>query len=401
MGQGGDVRTMRAVRADAPKRLALQPRMPRGASVSTLFEVFNAITGTPEAPSTHNMPTNCRMLLLVLANRGERAWQSVETMALETGLGKSTVRAVLLDLSGHHWIRDTGERVGKGIYKAKVYEVHAYGDAWNEESKAKRARTVPPRSAKGSSSQQGQAPLLAGSAKGSTSEREGVQVVARRGPDGGGEPLSEPLQEPLKEPPNALACARVGLPLQQALLPVDPSPRADPAPMPALKVRKKAAKDPTAPKAWQLYAKAFVDGHADAGGTVIPPTEVEAKQLGRAASALAKYRGGTPITGEDLIAWIRERSRAFRDSGIDPDRHRGGWGAHGLVHWLNNDHAGRPWPTAAEREREAQLPRTEPGWLPRVERPGPPPSRARTRALLERAGVTQFPEGYGVEAPNG
>ena len=143
---------------------------------------------------------------------------------------------------------------------------------------------------------------------------------------------------------------RVGGQKQLPLVPPVTSPPAPPPPPAA--ARSQSSKAPK-PKAADTYAQAWVDGHADAGQNVTRPTASGIACLGRAAAAHAKYRDGEPITGDELVRWIRVKARRFREEVEDPSRQRGGMTPFGFVSWLDDDPAERAKPWRRPEEREA------------------------------------------------
>lgn len=132
-------------------------------------------------------------------------------------------------------------------------------------------------------------------------------------------------------------------------------------PLPASGKRPK--RDPSAPKAADLYAAAYVAGHADAGGRMSPLTKAERALLGAIAGAHARGPDGAPLTGEAVIAWFRGEAKAFRKAVPDPQHHRGGYSPIGFRSWLDN---------GAPKPRDPWA--VKPGELVQP-RPGPPPPR--------------------------
>lgn len=124
------------------------------------------------------------------------------------------------------------------------------------------------------------------------------------------------------------------------------SMRADETPAAASRVRsKKAAKGSADEKPTELrkpraevYVELFVAGLSDAGRTITRPRTSEGQQIGRIAKAHAK-RGGVPIVGVELDAWIRSTARDFARATPDPAHHRGGLSPFGMGTWLD---AGKP-----------------------------------------------------------
>lgn len=66
---------------------------------------------------------------------------------------------------------------------------------------------------------------------------------------------------------------------------------------------------------WRDYADAFVAGCADAGTTITPLAESEARTLGRVAAAHAKGSDGQSLAGPDVDAWIRKAAAVFTRAG--------------------------------------------------------------------------------------
>lgn len=332
-----------------------------------LFDVFNAITGTPDEPAAHNMPANARLVLLALANRAKsgRAWQSVATLAAETGRGQSTVKACLAELEDHGCIRHDGWH-GKMGHASKVFAIIVSGwKPWQPNGDRHRA----PPSSRRQSNRGGEIAAV---------QLSDSQTVAVRPSNGGYKPLSEPPIEPLREPTAPIAPGVQALPGFEGVAAAAKKPAKvakPPKPPPAPKASKVLAAD--------QYAAAYIAGHAAAGGTMAALTTAEKAFLGRAASAHARYRDGSPITGDELVAWFRRRAEDFRRHVEDFAHHAGGSSPRGFLAWLNNGHDGasRPW-----------APGTKPAPLPHAPTPlrmppgmDTPEARAEARAIVLEA----------------
>ena len=120
--------------------------------------------------------------------------------------------------------------------------------------------------------------------------------------------------------------------------------------------KSKKPKLPDAPKAIDLYAAAYQAGHLDAGARITLPTASGAATIGRAAGTHAVYRCGLKITGEFLIAWIRQRAADFRRHVVNPEHRTGGFSPFGFLAWLDNGHDGKPAPWAPGTEPPPVVP---------------------------------------------
>lgn len=344
-----------------------------------LFTVLDAVMGTTDKPATHNMPRDCRLLMIAMGNHGERCWAAVETLALKCDIGKSTVRVCLADLEAHKWIRWTGEWHGKGGHATKVYEIHAFGEAWNEDRKATRARLPPP----GSQTSRSQPPPSPGSQP-STAWQSDSQGVAVRPPGDGDKPLLQPPKEPLQETsPVAPAHEHAREDVQGErpkptvpFVPSEPTAKAEDTfkltspggeeTKPAKKRRQPAAPVPEDPSTLTPRERAAYD--AIASDPSLQPITRGVVQLARDLAAVA------PLV--DLATEIRRAGMWLRGDPSDPRRRKKNGNAF-LDNWIQRqqvDLAARPQPAPKPDPFEG---RTRPAHLPAD---GPPVPKA----FLER-----------------
>jgi len=169
--------------------------------------------------------------------------------------------------------------------------------------------------------------------------------------------------------------------------------------------KKPAKKSPDkAPKirAEDRYADAFAKGQASQGFPITPLASSDKKLLGTIAAAHARYRDGSPITGEALVQWFYQRARDFRGDKPDTSFVRGGASPIGFRTWLDNGGDGKPRPLAPGQQDPDD---DEPDFMPEEEDIGPPLPPERAAAVLESFGLHEgarvIRENAGKKAANG
>lgn len=345
---------------------------------SLLFEVLNAITGTGRAPATHNMPRDCRAILIHMANRAGkgRVYQfGLELLCSDADLGIVTVRRCIAELLERGWLEHRGWS-GPRNNAVRCFAIRTDAAGTWPVSTAHRRESPPERRAR--------------MAREAEPTRDDDPTPPSEPPDD--EPASHPVQprpdvEPVpgptshvNKPPDLppkittrsttqdLGPDRTGsddLPLFGG------SSGAAPSTSPEQRGRRRAAKQKREPvvRAEDRYADAYERGHRDAGFPITALTPSEKKRLGPIAATHARYRDNTPITGEALVQWFYRRARAFRREVPDPSRHRGGASPFGFGAWLDNGGDGEERPLAPGQEEE---PASADDFEPHDERPVPP-----------------------------
>jgi hypothetical protein len=108
-----------------------------------------------------------------------------------------------------------------------------------------------------------------------------------------------------------------------------------PSDEPAPHEEQKPPRRSTAPLRGNLYLDAFCDALEAEGRPITRPPGSAGALLGRVAKAHAK-RGGTPIVGDELLAWFGDVTRRFVRAIEEPKFHRGGISPYGLSTWLDS-----------------------------------------------------------------
>lgn len=341
--------------------------------MSLLVDAARALEGM----KAHSMPSAHRLVWLMYAqhaNDHDRAWPSLALLHDETGYGRTKLAEVIIDLVEHGYLVPDGN-VGEGLRRSARYVVRIEGTPWPEDSRASLARSVDVARA---SRRANVKPLAARE----TSDPPGEQAVSRpanvsrlAARQSASRPASTNLPgthqiNPPDQPPITPARARAG-DHGQTTIAFGPSPgttTTPPAPT-AEEAQQKAFKGPKRPKARASdgYADAWVQGNEDAGCRVSRPTASGVACLGRAAATHARYRDGEPITGDDLLKWLRVKARKFREGVEDPSKQRGGMTPFGFLQWLDDDPDTRaqPWRRPEERAAEAQRKAAPPEPLPK------------------------------------
>ncbi len=329
----------------------------------------------------HGMPPAERSVLRAIATHagpdGEGAFPSFDRLSRLTGLGVSTVAKTIKVLCDRAWLtRESRRDPDTGASTSNVYRVVLDGKPWGEEQARKRKRnppsnrrTPPIQSAQpGQGVQSADTPHPIGAVTGVQSAEGGCPPDAK-------DPFSNPPREPPINPPSR-PHARAGG--QQSLLPdleTSTAKATEPKePKPAKPPRVKA------PKAEDLYAEAYVAGHRDAGFSMTPLSKSERGLLGPIAATHARFRDDSPITGDLLLRWIRERARDFRDFVCEKSGFRSNVSPFGFRAWLDAGHDGaKRWrPPGAEA-----APPPEPPRLPNRPPPGLVGSPREALAALE------------------
>lgn len=291
------------------------------------------------------LPLVPRAVYIAVAGRANEhgiAWPALDTLAADAGTFVSTVRRALDWLIGEGWltvVQPATPRVSARL-RVNLEPIPPAGVA--ERYPSKRV-----------------------SAEGTQGERRRHPGVAERSIRGSGARTEDHRKDHTKdhkEDPNrdrAPARGGRGKVKGQTTIAFEPS-------------------DPQ-PKATDGYAQAWVDGNADAGARVSAPTAGGISTLGRAAATHARYRDGEPITGAELLRWIRVKARKFRSCVEDPDKQRSGMTPYGFLLWLDDDPDTRaaPWRRPEEREREAA-------------RQPPPPEPKPVYTLLDQERAIKF-----------
>lgn len=291
--------------------------------MSLLLDLMQRLRTVP----ARELPTIPRCVLHVMADHWNAkkgaSWPKVETVANEAGCSESAARLALAQLVRAGWLRVLVKATPRDSAR---FEVRLDGGP------------VVSRVPRGTPLKRGGVPPE--STLSATTEHPGCRVEAPRVPRGTPEALSEPAREPTKEPPITPAGARAGIQQALALGETSSSPASagelSPAGEAAKGKKARKARDPSAPKAADLYAAAFVDGCTDRRRTVSRPTSSEIAILGKLCRDHAKGRDGAPLVGDALPVWIRAQTVAFLDDLEDPTRHKGGVSAFGLRTWLDN-----------------------------------------------------------------
>lgn len=286
-----------------------------------------------EGFKAHSMPSAHRLVMALYANHAggkDHAFPSLACLSDETGIGKTKLVEVVAELVAFGWLVPDGF-VGEGLRRSARYKVRLDGKPWPEDSRAKGARStaralasriaarspcVPPGETLADRPAVGSCTADPGSA-----DRPAVTNL----------PVTHQINPP-DQPTISPALARVRG-VDQADRPAF-GPSEEAAEVEKPKPARRRKRDPSAPKAADLYAAAYVQGHADAGGAITPLPGSARALLGIIACAHAK-RGGVPLQGAELVAWFREVGRDFRRAVPDPSRHRGAYTAHGLQTWLD------------------------------------------------------------------
>lgn len=357
--------------------------------MSLLFDVFNAITGTREKPAAHHMPTHCRHVFAHMANRADNHDQTFRVglalVASDTGLGISTVRKAVQELLERGWLIDRGLH-GPANRAVRAFQVRTDGEAWPEPALEQRRRETPTerRQRLAHRAAPGLAPDGGPPSHGNPASHPAV-TRPRAGrqpglaPDGDSPPDLPPISPP--NTPIVHAPARVGGgdPPRQRTIPFRPSGPAEATPVPTSGTRPKRA--PGEPTAGERYIAAFVAGLADGGRRITPPRGTDGALLGRTAATHALHPDGTPIVGEELIAWFRKTARRFAQAVTRPEVHRGGISAFGLQTWLDNG-APKQEPREDDDEADPDPMAPEP---PRWEAPRPSLENFRRKAYVPNA----------------
>lgn len=329
--------------------------------MSLLFEVLNAITGSRTAPATHNMPRDCRTVMIHAANRAgrDRIYRfGLALLGADGDLGAVTVRKCIAELLERGWLEHAGWS-GPRNAAVRCFLVRAEGGAWPVSTS--HVRLSPPQRRAVAGRDAGPTPGDdATDAPPSSDDGSGHHAATGRadtdldlGPTPGDDkPLRDPPIDPLNDPPRITSArtARDLGPAREGQLFGDLDPPGDPP-----KRRGRARRDPSEPKppkAEDRYADAYERGHRDAGFPITALTPSEKKRLGPIAVTHARYRDDTPITGDALVQWFYRRARAFRRDVPDPSRHRGGASPFGFGAWLDNGADGEERPLAPGQEEE-------------------------------------------------
>lgn len=262
-----------------------------------------------------DLPTIPRCVLHVVADhwnaKKKASWPKVETVAAEAGCSESAARFALWQLVDAGWLKILTPATPRDSARYQV----------NLDGRPVKLSRVPQC---GTQEPTGVPPPSTQSA---AIEHPGCQDKAPRVLRGTPEALKEPPKEPTNKAPIAPAQARAGhgpSPGQVSLIDLC---------VPATVPPPRATKTPKA-KAADLYAAAYLAGHAAAGGTLSALTDSGKRELGRAAAAHAK-RGGVPIIGAELVGWIQQRAEDFRRSVPDPKYHPGKYSPTGFLGWLD------------------------------------------------------------------
>jgi hypothetical protein len=320
-----------------------------------LFRVMNAITGSREAPAVHNMPADCRLVLIAIANRASNETElysfGLDLLEHDTNRGMSTVRACVAELLDHGHLVHRGWS-GPANRAVRVFEVRPEGSTpWP--ATVKRRETPTERRARlGLSSGVG-APNDGGATDDGNpaSHRTATRPPIVRQPglpcDGDKPPISPPIYPP-RSPPNeesAPACARVG-----------PEPSATVTPLPSSGVR---VKDEVG----------TVEAPALPGleGLVVPKAESDAAAVWAAyleGRALVAPKGPPPVLDSKRRRLIAARLKDGFTLGDLCDAARGIWRSEW---WVENKRTALDYAIKdATRIEEFRL-------LGRKRTPGPPP----------------------------
>lgn len=299
------------------------------------------------------LPLVDRAVLLTIAGRADADWIAfppVEWIAREAGTTENTVRPALDRLLASGWLGLEQQATARASARYRI-----------------RLDPVPPSGVQVRYPWQPRARGEATAPQGSSSSTPGVTELD---PTGEAAAPADHRKIPSRSQADPIAPVHAHVrghedtksePKGEAVaMPLFPT-SATSTPLPASGKRPK--RDPSAPKAADLYAAAYVAGHVDAGGRMSPPTKAERALLGAIAGAHARGPDGAPLTGEAVIAWFRGEAKAFRKAVPDPQHHRGGYSPIGFRSWLDN---------GAPKPRDPWA--VKPGDMVQP-RPGPPPPR--------------------------
>lgn len=361
------------------------PSAPASRPSTLLFRVMNAITGCKKAPAVHHMPSDHRLLLLLMANRAGRdhvyRW-GVALLESESDRGASRIRECIRELVDRGWLVDLGLQ-GPANRALHAYEVRDEGKAWERATRRRETPTerrdrlgLPPHGRPthdGGPAQGGrpgpvprEAALPPGGRPAIAPREAGVPPHGDKPLD---QPLSDPLAEPINKPPIAHAREHTRgevLDGDQALLfrPVDPPPPlAAGAPHGSAETAKGRRKPPPAPTEDALRVfTAYLKGRAyrQVKG---PSPVLDAKRIKIVADRIAE---GFPVEtlcaaaqGIWLSQWHVEKDQARFDLALRDAEHIERFGA------LHHEKIAE---IAEQRQREEGRIERPPTRLP-----GPPP----------------------------
>lgn len=315
--------------------------------MSVFFDVLNAISSMAQT----DMPSAHRLVLLFVANHANatgRSWPSIGLLRNETGYSRTKIADVLDDLVEHGWLRQDG-RVGQGARSVARFEVRV-GERWPADSRSLLSRaTSGMRAAKRSCSPGEHVTCSPGEHESEVPAARPVNktcspfaarpVNTTRSPGEHELPMNLPVGTSHEHPRSQnQESGDSSMPLFGGL--------GSEAPGSTTRKKPKRGGEEKKPKQVDRYAAAYCKAHEDTGFPITALNEAAKKHLGVVAATHAKYRDGTPITGDALVQWFYRRGRAFRVDVIDPSRHRGGASPWGFGAWLDNGADGEERPLA-------------------------------------------------------
>jgi hypothetical protein len=158
----------------------------------------------------------------------------------------------------------------------------------------------------------------------------------------------------------------------------------------------KKTKEPAEPKerAGDRYARAYLEGHAKAGGVLAPLLAGDKAMLGRVAQTFAVYQDGSKITGDELVAWFAKKAEEFRLSVPDAEHWRGGYSPFGFKTWFELRPQAPPLSPAQmilaeEKRKQVPPPRRPPPVSPEAQEK----AHAFVRGFLERQALARAERG--------
>jgi hypothetical protein len=314
------------------------------------------------------IPSVERFVLLTIASYadpdGKRAFPSIAKIRGVTGHSVSRIVEAVKELADRGWLTTEIRFAEDGGRTSTGYTVALEGKTWpTNEGKAKRraACRLPPGGRAATPSAPSTRPPIAPDAMHPSipltplRETQGPIVLDARPPlrptqgpiasDATYKPITNPSDKPIINPSGA--CAPVdsqqgdpqsqgeAKPTEQPSLFDLPKPQKPEVAKGDIKPPKKT-KEPVGAKerAGDAYARAYLQGHAKAGGVLAPLLAGDKAMLGRVAQTFAVYQDGSKITGDELVAWFAKKAEDFRLSVPNAEHWRGGYSPFGFKSWF-------------------------------------------------------------------